>query len=244
MGMDGTRVGGRRRLPGWSSLFAACTLVALGATACGGSKEAAQQTDAGTGLFLKGTPDERAALIKARLTAAGYVVHPVPRTLNQTGLDAAPGRVLRPETSLTALDRSLNAEWTRLHREIAAITARTHRAAEANQGLSQQTFDRLIVIAKQVKALSLKERTILLFDSPTEAGLYTQRLDQQNRHRREVLSESVVAPGDVQITKYRADGPTIFVAKADTSSDASGTILEDFDKPAFRKFVAIAEGQA
>ncbi len=168
----------------------------------------------------------------------------LPETTTRRGLDVAPGRVLRPQTALTALDRSLNGEWMRLHHEIATITVRTRRDAEANKGMSQQTYDRLIVIAKQVRALSLKQRTILLFDSPTEATLYTQRVDQQNRHRHQVLTESVVLPGNVQITKYRMDGPTIFVAKADTSSDASGSVEEDFDKVAFRKFVAIAEGRA
>ena len=241
--IDGARARGRSALSG-IGLLVVCAVVALGATACGGTKKKPVLTGSGTGIFLKGTPAQRAALIEKRLAAAGYVVHPVPQVFGEYGLDAAPGPVIAPQVSFTAVDNSLNGEWTRLHREIATITAQTRPAALANKGLSHTTYERLLGIAAQVTVLSLKERTILLFDSAMEASLYTQRLDQQNIHRRDVLTEGSVQSGNVQISMYRADGPTIFVGKADTSSDAAGTIKEVFDKQAFGQFVAVAEGRA
>lgn len=241
--IDGARARGRSALSGLG-LLVACALVALGATACGGSKKTSAPTKTVSRIFLKGTPAQRAALIEKRLAAAGYVVHPVPQIFGEYGLDAAPGPVIAPQVSFTAVDNSLNGEWTRLHREIVTITARTRHAAEANKGLSHATYKRLLGIAAQVTMLSLKERTILLFDSSTEASVYTQRLDQQNIHRRDVLAEGAVHPGNVQLSMYNADGPTIFVGKADTSSDAAGTIKVAFDKHGFGEFVAIAEGRA
>ena len=248
MRVDRARAHQPPRLSGVGSALATCVLVVLGTTACGGTTKAqAPAATAGSGLSLSGTPAERAALLRRRLAAAGYVIHAVPASSRENGLDVAPGPVVVPVVpalSFTAVAAPLNPDWTRLHREIAAITARTHRAAQANHGLSNATYGQLLGIAAQVKVLSLKVRTILLFASTTEATLYTRRLDQQNLHGREVLAESVIQPGNVQLTKYRADGPTIFAGTADTSSDAAGTIKEVFDKQSFRKFVAIAEGQA
>ena len=244
MRVNGVRASRCSRLPGVGSVLVACALVALGTTACGGSKKPQAPAATGAGLSLGGTPAHRAALIRKRLTAAGFVVHAIPPTFRQNGLDVAPEPAIVPELAFTAVDTSLNPEWMRLHREIAAITAVTHRAALANKSLSHTTYERLLGISAQVTSLSLKERTVLLFDSPTEASLYSQRLDQQNLHRREILAESVVRPGNVQITRYRMDGPTIFVGRADTSSDATGEIKEVFDKQAFRRFVALAEGRA
>lgn len=261
---------GRRARGVALALLLACT-----ASACGGSKQAAPPTTTAppTPIPTLGGPthrnepgDRRAALIKARLVAAGYAVHyqpvsyppgfsnaPTAGKTKQTPAELARLKRLRqlqqrnnpapipPEQILRVdITDGSRAAALRLARELAALDGTI--AAQGFQTKAQT--QRVSLLLKRMRAESSHELFVNIYNSPTDTtGFKSQQTLQNERIQAETLQRGYT-PADANIaTPFKIVGADVYIDLTREQIGPSGYLVDPFSKAAFDKFVALAEGK-
>jgi hypothetical protein len=221
------------------ALTAAVGLAVVGAaTGCGGSKstQASGTTTQSDQTAASSTVDastaQLAGQIKSRLTAAGYAVHDV-RQPRPTIRGPADVQALAhgPQQTFVAVSGDTDQTYAQLHDELAAVTRQARARAITNRPMTKQMAQKLAILSARLRNLSRHELGIYVFNSAADAASYAVQLEAQNTH---VLS----LPGTGDLSKYKAVGSVVYFADV---LEESGHVK--FDKGAFDKFVALAEGQ-
>jgi len=251
-------------------------IVLFGAAACGGSKQAQPPTTTTPevpvptlgGPSRHGAPgDKRAALLKARLTAAGYIVHYQPvsyrpgfsnraaaSTVKQTPAELARLRRLRqlqernnpapiPPEQILRVDVTEGSRATelRLARELTALDGTI--AAQGFQ--TKQETKNVALLIRQMRAQSSHELFVNIYNSPADtSGFKSQQSLQREQIQAETLQRGFT-PADANIaTPFKIVGPDVYIDLTQEQIGPSGFLVDPFSSAAFKKFVALAEGKS
>jgi hypothetical protein len=265
----------RRKRPGQTTraVVLAVTLVCI-AAACGGSNQA-QPTTTTPGLPVPtlggpthhGSPgDKRASLIKARLTAAGYLVHyqPVsyrggfssgtPSKKKQTPAELARLRKLRqlqqrnnpapiPPAQILRVDitNGSRAAALRLAHELTALDGTI--AAQGFQ--TKQQTRQVASLLTRMRAQSSYELFVNVYNSPADtSGFKSQQTLQREQIQAETLQRGFTAADANIPTPYKIVGSDVYIDLTREQIGASGYLVDPFTMAAFTKFVALAEGKS
>ncbi len=255
--------------------IALALLVACAGSACGGSKQAAPQTTTappvpsptlGGPTHHSGPGDKRAALIKARLIAAGYAVHyqpvsyppgfsnaPAASKAKQTPAELARLKRLRelqqrnnpapvPPAQILRVDVTAGsrAAELRLARELAALDGTI--AAQGFQTKAQTQHVNSLL--KRMRGQSSHELYVNVYNSVADtAGFKSQQSLQRERIQAETLQRGFT-PADANIaTPYKIVGSDVYIDLTREQIGPGGYLVDPFNMSAFNKFVALAEGK-
>jgi hypothetical protein len=243
-----------------------------GVAACGGSKQAQTTTPAPapTPVPTLGGPthhnepgDKRAAVLKARLTAAGYAVHYQPISYRAGYSNAAPAKTKQTPAELARLKRlrqlqqrnnpapippaqilrvditegSLATEH-RLARELAALDGTI-----ASQGFQTRAqTQHVAALIRQMRAESSHELFVNIYNSAADtSGFKSQQSLARERIQAETLQRGFT-PADANIpTPYKVVGADVYIDLTREQIGPSGFLVDPFSQAAFNKFVALAE---
>jgi hypothetical protein len=175
---------------------------------------------------------KQAEQIKARLAAAGYVVHDVPRPMPfiRGPVDAAAASH-GPQQTFLALTKDDDGTYSRLHDTLASITKKAHARAVKNLPTTPETFQQLETISANLRELGHHEFNVLVFNTADDAASYGKtNLEAENAH---VLA----LPGANDFDQYETVGPVIYLRPV---VENDGTV--HLDKSGFERLVAVAEG--
>jgi hypothetical protein len=255
-------------------LFTPALLLIVGATACGASKNVQPETTTGQTLpaptvpvqpHRNGPGDKRAARLKSKLTAAGFIVHYEPVTLRRGFSNASPqtkvkqtpaerARVqrlrrlqLRNDPAPTPPAEILRVDITEGNKHAALLLGRQLVALDgliASQGFqTRQQTAQVAAIIKRMRSQSSHELFVNVYNSVADtAGFRSQQAEQRQRLEAQArLSGVPTAPGT--ITPYRIVGPDVYVNLTTEQIGPSGFLVDPFSKAEFDRFVALAEGK-
>lgn len=266
----------RRKRPGQTTraIVLAVTL-ACGAAACGGSKQAQPTTTApGKPVPTLGGPthhgsagDKRASRIKARLTAAGYVVHYQPVSYRrgfsnsvasskkkQTPAELARLRRLRllqqrnntapvPPAQILRVDitNGSRAAELRLAHELTVLDGTI--AAQGFQ--TKQQTRQVVSLLARMRAQSSYELFVNVYNSPADtSGFKSQQTLQREQIQAETLQRGYTAADANIPTPYKVVGSDVYIDLTREQIGAGGYLVDPFTMAAFNKFVAVAEGKS
>ncbi|HWB22544.1 MAG TPA: hypothetical protein VG652_06620 [Gaiellaceae bacterium] len=247
-------------------------LLTYGATACGGSKQAVSTTTApGAPVPTLGGPthhgapgDKRAALLKARLTAAGYIVQYQPvsyrrgfsnrggqSSATQTAAERARLKRVRelqqrnnpmptPPAQILRVDITNGSRATalRLARELTALDGTI--AAQGFQTKAQTKNVQSLI--RQMRAQSSHELFVNIYNSPADtAGFRNQQTLQREQIQAETLQRGFTAADANIATPFKIVGQDVYIDLTREQIGPSGFLVDPFDTAEFNKFVAMAE---
>jgi len=250
-------------------------LLVLGATACGGSKQA-QPTTTSPGVPVPtlggptrhGAPgDKRAALLKARLTAAGYIVHYQPvdyrRGFSNTSTKSAAKQTPAERARLQRLralqernnptppppEQILRVDVTNGSRATALRLARELEALDgtiAAQGFqTKQETSNVALLLKRMRAEGSHEVFVNIYNSPADtAGFKSQQTLQREQIQAETLQRGFTAADANIVTPYKIVGSDVYIDLTREQIGPNGFLVDPLSIPAFDKFVALAEGKS
>jgi hypothetical protein len=214
-------------------LVAGCLLALAG---CGGGGGGTSSPTAVGGSSNPGPTSparQLAQQIKARLQAAGYVVHDVklPTPFVRGPLDQA-ALAHGPQQTFVAVDTQTNQTYARLQTELVTITKTAHARAVKNLPTTPETFKRLEALSANFKALAHREFNVYVFNSADDASSYGKtNFETQNAH---VLT----LPGVNDLDKYETVGAVIYFMPV---PENNGKLT--FDSAGFEKLVRVAQGR-
>ncbi len=265
---------GRIRPCRTTCLFTLALLLPVGATACGGSKNAQNQsTTAATPPRTvpvqphhNGPGDKRAALLKAELTAAGFVVHYEPvnlrggfsnarsqTTVKQTAAERARLQrlrrlQLRNNPSPAPPAEILRVDVTNGSKQLALRLARQLVALDgliAAQGFqTKQETAHVASIIKRMRSQSSHELFVNVYDSPADtAGFKLQQARQLQQLEQQARLAGLKTVDETSITPYKVVGTDVFIDLASEQIGPSGFLVDPFTKAEFDKFVSVAEAK-
>lgn len=252
------------------SLFFVC-----GATACGGSKQAQPTTTSpGRPVPTLGGPthrnspgDKRAALLKRRLTAAGYTVHYQPvnyrggfsnrgapatakltpaqrkrlQQLRQLQLRNNPSPVPPAQILRVDITNGSRKAELRLAKELAALDGTI--AAQGFQ--TKAETNNVESLLKRMRAESSHELFVNVYNTPAGTdGFKHQQSLQREQIQAETLQRGFTAADATIATPYKIVGSDVYIDLTREQIGPSGFLVDPFNMSAFNKFIALAERKA
>jgi hypothetical protein len=211
--------------------------------------------------------DKRAAALKARLTAAGYIVHYVPvaerggfsnrsttTTAKQTPAEEARLRRLRalqernnptppPPEQILRVDITDGSRATALQ---LARQLETLDGTVAAQGFQtkQETKDVAALLAR-MRAQGSHELFVNIYNSPADtAGFRNQQSLQREQIQAETLQRGFTAADANTVTPFKIVGSDVYIDLTREQIGPNGFLVDPFSIPAFDRFVALAEGKS